>query len=110
VGPVDSARSAQLYRESLPGTTFTLCWLRASREAITERVRLRGQGLSPTSGLAGDELTGQSTETVQRFALRAVIEAEELERTDVGGVRVDTDGRAPSDVAEEILGRWPARL
>src|SRR5262249_42284953 len=34
VGPVDSARSAQLYRESLPGTTFTLCWLRASREAI----------------------------------------------------------------------------
>jgi adenylylsulfate kinase-like enzyme len=110
VGPVDRARTAQLYRKALPRTEFSLYWLHASRAAITERVMLRGHGQSPTWGLAGDELTSQSADRVQRVGQRAVTEAEELEQADVGGVPIDTDGRAPSDLAEAIVGRWLARL
>jgi molybdopterin-guanine dinucleotide biosynthesis protein len=109
VGPLDGARSADLYREALPGTAMTLCRLHASRETLTERIQLRGLGQSPAWGLAGDELIGQSADTLRRVAARAATQAEELERADLVGLRVDTDGRAPTDLAEEILRRaeWP---
>jgi hypothetical protein len=59
VGPVDRSEDVVTYRAALPAATITLCRLHASRHVLADRIARRGRGLTPTWGLAGDELIGQ---------------------------------------------------
>ena len=109
IGSVDTSDAVRLYRDALPWVDITLCRLHALREKIAARVMLRGQGLSPTWGLAGDVLIGQSAGRQRELAELAAAEAAALEHAGIGGLRVDTDEYAGPDIAREILRRtgWP---
>ena len=103
VGPLERPEDFAHYAEALPAGTITLCRLRASRRVLAERAALRGRGVSPASGLAGDELVGQPPERLGEIADQAA-------RTDqtlgtFGDLQVDTDDRPAADIATEILKR-----
>jgi DNA polymerase III delta prime subunit len=109
VGPVDCADTVRTYAAALPAATVTLCRLHAGREQLTERVMLRGKGLSSWE-IPGDELKGQSAAVLDRVADQAAAEAEALEAAGIGDLRIDTDGRPAPDIAQEILvlTGWPS--
>jgi adenylylsulfate kinase-like enzyme len=109
VGPVEWAGTLRSYADGLAAATVTVCRLHAGRDRLTERVMLRGRGRTPGWGLAGDELTGRPAPVLARIAERAAADAEALDRTALGDLRVDTDGRPVPDIAQEILARtgWP---
>jgi adenylylsulfate kinase-like enzyme len=108
VGPLDRPADLSTYSAALPAATITLCRLHASRETVASRVQRRGRGLSPTWGLAGDELIGQSQARLQEIADKAADSIKAFEN--VGNLRVDTDDRSPAEIAAEILRRtgWPS--
>ncbi|MBE1488350.1 hypothetical protein [Plantactinospora soyae] len=105
VGPVDRAETVRTYTGVLPADTLTLCRLHAGPAQLTERIMLRVEGLVSTWGLAGDDLRGRSGALLRQVVDDATADAESLERTGVGDLRVDTDGRGVPDIAEEILRR-----
>ena len=109
VGPVDGPDSVHAYRAALPHATLTVCRLHAGRDQFAERVARRGRGLGPGWGIPGDELTGLPAPLLRRIAGEAAAHAAALDRTGVGDLRVDTDGRSAPDVAADILTRtgWP---
>ena len=55
--------------------------------------------------ITGDVLHGRPAAVLARAHEAAVREAAALDRAGIGDVRIDTDGRAVGDVAEEITGR-----
>ena len=107
VGPLDRPGDAVLYAEALPAATITLCQLHASRDVLADRVARRGRGLTPTWGLAGDELTGQPQERLRELADEAARIGEAL--NGVGDLRVDTDDRPADEIAFDVLRQagWP---
>lgn len=109
VGPVERAETVAAYAAALPGTTVTVCRLRADRDAIRERVMRRGGGHAPGWGMAGDELIGRPARVLAGIADRAADEAEALDRAAVGDLCVGTVGRPVPDIAAEVLFRtgWP---
>jgi adenylylsulfate kinase-like enzyme len=109
VGPVDGDESLAAYSEALPAATLTVCRLHADRERLTERIALRGRGVSPGWAIPGDELCGQPPEALAATVERASVVAEALDRAGLGNLCVDTGKRPPPDVADEILSRtgWP---
>jgi molybdopterin-guanine dinucleotide biosynthesis protein len=110
VGPLDRAEDYAVYADTLTteaGVSITLCLLRASRRVLEERVALRGRGVGPAAGLAGDELRGLPPER-----LRAVAERSAYTLTILGGLgdlHVDTDDRPAADIAREIMRRTTDR-
>src|SRR6266498_4042270 len=72
VGPLDRPEDVAAYTAALPAATITLCRLHASREVLADRVARRGRGLTPTWGLAGDELIGQPQARLREIADQAV--------------------------------------
>jgi hypothetical protein len=96
------------YTTALPAATITLCQLYASRQVLANRIARRGRGLTPTWGLAGDELIGQPQARLGQIADRAALTVDALDG--VGDLRVDTDDRPADEIATEILGRtgWPS--
>jgi hypothetical protein len=109
VGAVDRRDAVRLYATALPAATITLCRLHATSGRLTERVMLRGRGLGPAWGLAGDNLAGQPPGLLRQIAAQATATAEALENEGIGNVRVDTDHRPVEDIAQEVLRRtgWP---
>jgi hypothetical protein len=108
VGPLDRPQDATVYIAALPAATMTLCRLRASRQVLADRVARRGRGLTPASGLAGDELIGQPPARLREIADQAARIVDALDG--VGALRVDTDHRPADEIAAEILRRtsWPS--
>lgn len=88
------------YVDGLPGAHLTLCGLHASRDVLTERFLLRGKGAG--ARLPGDLLLGRPDAELRLLAA-------EVEDTDFGGLRVDTDGRSAAEVAAHVLDvtGWP---
>ncbi|WP_426507402.1 hypothetical protein ACPPVO_54455 [Dactylosporangium sp. McL0621] len=109
VGPLDRPEDLAAYTAVLPAATITLCQLHASRQVLAERVARRGRGLTPTRGLAGDELLGQPQARLHEIADQAALIVDALDG--VGDLRVDTDDRLADQIATEILGRtgWPSQ-
>jgi hypothetical protein len=107
VGPLGEPDALAAYTAAPPNATITLCGLHAGPDELTERVLRRGRGLGPGWGIPGDELAGAPEALLRRIAEHAATETAMDERI---GVRVDTDGRTPDDIAGEILDRtgWPA--
>ncbi len=110
VGPLDRPEDVAAYTAALPAATITLCRLHASREVLADRVARRGRGLTPTWGLAGDELIGQPQARLREIADQAARIVDALDG--VGDLRVDTDDRPADEIAAEVLGRtgWPSLL
>jgi len=108
VGPLDRPEDAAAYTAALPAASITLCQLSASREVLADRVTRRGHGLTPTWGLAGDELVGQPAARLREIADRAARTVDAL--AEVGDLRVDTDDRPADEIAAEVLHRtgWPS--
>jgi hypothetical protein len=110
VGPLDRPADVATYTATLPAATITLCRLHAGRAVLADRVARRGRGLTPTWGLAGDELIGQPQARLREIADRAAHIGDALDG--VGDLRVDTDDRPADEIAAEILARtgWPSPL
>lgn len=87
-GFLNTPEEARLYTDRLPGADVTTCRLRANRAEL--RARFLGRG--------------RLTEHVDQ----ALDDADALERADFADFTVDTDGRAPDDIAAEIRERWTA--
>jgi hypothetical protein len=108
VGPLGRPADLPAYRAAVPAATITLCQLHASRQTVASRVQRRGQGLSPTWGLAGDELIGQPQARLQEIADHAAEAIHAFD--DVSDLGVRTDDHSPAEIAAEILRRtgWPS--
>jgi hypothetical protein len=65
---------------------------------------LRGQGLSWPQ--PGDPLIGQPEDYLRLVAARAAAEAEALERSGLGDLCIDTNGRTVAEVADLIARGW----
>jgi adenylylsulfate kinase-like enzyme len=109
VGPVESVQAAATYAAALPAADITLCRLHAGRDALQLRISQRGRG--GTWSQPGDPLLGQSPGHLRRVAEQAAHEAEELDRASIGDLRVDTDGRSASAIADLVVSKagWRAR-
>jgi len=109
VGPLDRAEEVPTYHAALPAARITLCRLHASPRVLADRVARRGRGLTPTRGLAGDELIGQPRERLHEVAARSARVLDAL--AGVGDLWVETDDRPADEIAAEILRRtgWPSR-
>ncbi len=93
--------SANQYLQSVSGCEATVCRLHADQEHLKARIQLRGQGGGP--GIPGDELRDRSTQELDRIAEQATLEAEALEREQVGDLCVETNDRTPEEIVREIL-------
>ncbi|MBO0816667.1 MAG: AAA family ATPase [Actinobacteria bacterium] len=99
-GPVPDARAAAVYAGTLPAGRLTLCRLHAGPAELAHRISLRGQGLGWPQ--PGDPLTGQPEAHLRLAAERAAADAEALERSGLGDLRIDTDGLSVSEAADLI--------
>jgi hypothetical protein len=108
VGPLHRPEDVATYADALPAARITLVWLHAGREVLADRIARRGRGLTPTWGLAGDELIGQPPARLREIADQAVRIDAALNKA--GDLSVDTDDRSPDEIAAEILERagWPS--
>jgi hypothetical protein len=82
--------------------------LHAGHDQLTKRIMLRGQGDGWRA--PGDPLKGQTIATLNRFAAKAAANADELERAEIGDLRIDTDGRTIEEVTQLVriqAGAWP---
>jgi hypothetical protein len=100
-GPVPDARVIAMYAAALPTARVTVCRLHAGPAEIARRIALRGQGLSWPQ--PGDPLIGQPENRLRLVAERAAADAEALERSGLGDLRIDTDGLSVSEAADEIM-------
>jgi hypothetical protein len=69
---------------------------------------LRGQGDGWRA--PGDPLKGRPLAALYRVATKAAANADELERAEIGDLRIDTDGRTIEEVTQLIrtkAGGWP---
>lgn len=87
-GFLNTPEEARLYTDRLPGADITLCRLRVNRAEL--RARFLGRGWLPG------------------HVDQALDDADALERADFADFTVDTDGRAPAEIAAEIRDRWAA--
>jgi hypothetical protein len=106
VGNVTDAADLARYRAAVPGAGWTACRLRAGREALTARVLLRGRGGGP--GIMGDDLRGRPENDLYGRAADIAHTALALDRSALGDVSVDTDGRDVDEVADLVTAVWPA--
>ena len=104
MSPVPDERAAAGYASALPAARVTVCRLHAGPDDLARRIALRGQGLSWPE--PGDPLIGQPEAHLRRVAEQSAAEAEALERSGLGDLRIDTGGRIVAEVADLIAGRW----
>ncbi|MCD0443377.1 AAA family ATPase [Glycomyces sp. A-F 0318] len=99
-GSGGGAATARGYLEAVPGCAPTVVRLDAPPEQLAERIRMRAEGIGVE--LPGDELRGLTGDGLERRIGAAHAEAALLEREGVGDIAVDTGGRTPDDIADEI--------
>jgi hypothetical protein len=103
-GPVPDERAAAVYAGALPAARVTVCRLHAGSAELARRISRRGQGLSWPQ--PGDPLIGQPEAHLRLVAAESAAEAGALERSGLGDLRIDTDGRTAAEVADLIARRW----
>jgi hypothetical protein len=103
-GPVSDARAAAVYAGALPAADVTVCRLHAGSAELARRIPRRGQGLGWPQ--PGDPLIGQPEARLRLAAERAAAEAEALDRSGLGDLRIDTDGLSVSEAADLVSRRW----
>lgn len=110
VGPLDRPEDMRAYTAALPAATITLCRLHASRRTLADRATLRGRGITPAPGLAGDRLIGQPQARLREISDQAARNLDALDG--LGDLHVGTDDRPANEIAAEILRRtqWPSQV
>jgi hypothetical protein len=103
-GPVPDERAAAVYVGALPAASVTVCRLHAGPAELARRISRRGQGLSWPQ--PGDPLIGQPEAHLRLVAAEAAAQAEALERSGLGDLCIDTDGRTVAEVADLVARRW----
>jgi hypothetical protein len=103
-GPVPDERAAAVYAGALPAARVTVCRLHAGPAELARRILRRGQGLSWPQ--PGDPLIGQPEARLRLVAAESAAEAGALERSGLGDLRIDTDGRTVAEVADLVARRW----
>jgi hypothetical protein len=106
-GTIASQADLRPYAGELPGTDVALIRLRAGSDELRLRIMSRGAGGSWPE--PGDRLRGQSAEFLTGVADQAVQAAEAIDRSDVGGVAIDTTSLSPDESADIIRNAigWP---
>jgi adenylylsulfate kinase-like enzyme len=106
-GVIASQADLRLYAGELTGTDIALTRLHAGSHVLRRRIMSRGAGGSWPE--PGDSLCGQPAEFLTGVADQAVQAAEALDRSDVGGVAVDTTSLSPDESASMIRDAidWP---
>lgn len=104
-GPVPDKRAAAGYAGALPGARVTVCRLHAGPAELARRITRRGQGLNSWAQ-PGDPLLGKPEAQLRLAAAESTAEAETLERSNLGDLRIDTDGRTVPEVADLITQHW----
>ena len=99
-GVIASQADLRLYAGELTGTDVALTRLRAGSDVLRRRIMSRGGGGSWPE--PGDCLCGQPAEFLSGVADQAAQAAEALDRSDVGGVAVDTTSLSPDESASMI--------
>lgn len=108
-GPIGSREALQVYADELPGSTVTVCRLRAKQDELRRRILSRAAGGSWPQ--PGDPLRGQPAGALLEVAARAAEDAAALDDITLGDVAIDTDGHPPAEAADLIsrsIG-WPDR-
>jgi hypothetical protein len=103
-GPVPDESAAAVYAGALPAARVTVCRLHAGSAELARRISRRGQGLSWAQ--PGDPLIGQPEAHLRLVAAEAAAQAEALERSGLGDLCIDTDGRTVTEVADLVARRW----
>jgi hypothetical protein len=103
-GPVPDARAAAVYAGALPAADVTVCRLHAGPAGLARRISRRGQGFSWPQ--PGDPPIGQPEARLRLAAERAAAEAEALDRSGLGDLRIDTGGLSVSEAADLVSCRW----
>jgi hypothetical protein len=93
-----------VYAGALPAVRVTVCRLHAGPAELARRISRRGLGLSWPQ--PGDPLIGQPEAHLRLVAAEAAAQAEALERSGLGDLRIDTDGRTVAEIADLIARRW----
>ena len=103
-GPVPDARAAAVYAGVLPAARVTICRLHAGPAELAHRISLRGQGRGWPQ--PGDPLIGQPEPYLRLVTEQAAVDAEALEDSGLGDLRINTNGLSVAQVADIITNRW----
>jgi hypothetical protein len=103
-GPVPDARAAAVYAGVLPAARVTVCRLHAGPAELAHRISLRGQGRGWPQ--PGDPLIGQPEPYLRLVTEQAAVDAEALEDSGLGDLRINTNGLSVGQVADLITNRW----
>lgn len=104
-GPVPDKRAAAGYAGALPAARLTVCRLHAGPAELAHRISRRGQGLNSWAQ-PGDPLLDKPEAHLRLAAAESAAEAETLERSNLGDLRIDTNGRTVPQVADLITQHW----
>jgi hypothetical protein len=104
-GPVPDEHAVAEYAKALPAAQITVCRLHADPAELAHRISLRAQGRNSWPQ-PGDPLLGQTEDRLRLVATQSAAEAETLERSSLGDLRIDTNNRTAADVAGQIAQQW----
>jgi hypothetical protein len=103
---VPDARTAAFYASALPAADVTVCRLHAGPAELAQRISRRGQGLGWPE--PGDPLTGQPRARLRLATERAAADAQALDHSGLGDLRIDTDSLSVSEAADLASRQWQA--
>jgi predicted ABC-type ATPase len=108
-GPIEDQAGLQTYIAALPSATVTACRLHAGPAELTRRIMTRGEGGSWPQ--PGDPLRGQPASHLSRVAEQAAADAQALDSTYLGVIRIDTDGHTAGEAADLTAAAtgWPGQ-
>jgi len=98
-GPIDNDHELEIYEAEVQAA-LTICRLRAGRDELTKRILSRGAGGSWPQ--PGDPLRGQPAPVLLEYSARAAEQAAALDKSQLGGLVIDTDGCSPDEAAASI--------
>ena len=91
------------FEQAIPEAGFTFCRLTARADTVRERIELRREVEVRTRG---GELSAEVRAELEAYGERSVAFAELLERIGLESFAVATDGRAPAEIARDLVTRW----
>ncbi|MFC0622679.1 hypothetical protein [Kribbella deserti] len=97
-GPVEDEDALDVYKAELK---LTLVRLHAEHRQLAERIQLRAEGDGWRA--PGDSLAGQPPNVVREVIAKAQRLADDLERNDLGDVRLDTTTLTVAEAAKAAL-------
>jgi hypothetical protein len=108
-GLIEDQAGLQTYMAALPSATVTACRLHAGPAELTRRIMTRSEAGSWPQ--PGDPLRGQPAGPLSGVAEQAAADAQALDRTYLGVIRIDTDGHTAGEAADLTAAAtgWPGQ-